>query len=241
MVKIAVCDDESYMADKIEEYIMRFANAHGYDFSISKFNGGKALLDAGNVFDLIFLDIQMDEIDGIETAKLIREKNMNVPIVYITSFSDYSMRAHKVHAFDFIEKPFDYSHIETVIRDFMKLNTSKKLNMVKFRTDDGDITQNADDILYFACCGQRKILMYTPNKTVELKGSIPDIIETINNRQFYMTHRNFIVNLKYVKTIVKKDYMIRMTNGDTVPFSQRKRIEFKERLHEYMNEHLVEL
>lgn len=241
MIKIAVCDDEMYVAKKIEEYILYFASSHRTDFNVSKFDSGKALLDSEIGFDLILLDIQMDGLDGIETAKRIRENNMNVPIVYITSFSDYSMRAHKVHAFDFIEKPFDYSHIETVLKDFLKLNAAKSVNNVTFSTDDGDVTQNADNILYFAYCEHRRILMYTHNKAVELRGGIAGIFETIDNRQFYMTHRNFIVNLKYVKTIVKNDYTICMTNGDIVPLSQRKRVDFKERLHEYMNEHLGEL
>lgn len=237
----AICDDEVYIADKIEKCVMQFGNENNVDFRTVKFYDGKTLINSDIKFDLIFLDIQMDGIDGIETAKRIREKNMNIPIIYITSYSDYSMRAHKVHAFDFIEKPFDYFHIEAVLKDFLRLSTAKTVNFVQFITDDGEITQNADNILYFAYCEQRKIIMYTPEKPVYLRGSISDINTSIDSMQFYMTHRNFIVNLKYVKTIVKNDYTIRMTNGDIVPLSQRKRLDFKKCLHEYMNEHLGEL
>lgn len=235
MIRVAVCDDEEYMVDRIESYVLKFGADKHIGFKIYKFYNGEALANSEIEFDLVFLDIKMQGLDGLETGKLLKERNMAVPIVYITSFADESNRAHKVHAFDFIVKPFGYEDIETVLHDFKKLDKKISNDFIKVRADTGDeLIQDIDEILYFEYKGQRHIIMKTLNDEILIKGNLYEIYEKLDRLQFAYTHKGFIVNLMQVRSISKGLDKVCLKNGVEVPLSYKKRLEFKENLHKFM-------
>ena len=148
MLQIAVCDDERDVVEKIEFCINSYCNDNAVSFHITKFYDGEELIKGKQKFDLIFLDIEMKKLGGIETAKLIRDFDMNVPIVYITSHRDLWKRAYKVHAFEFILKPFYQSDIYDVMNDFISSKHDMNIRMIVFETKDGLISQNINEICY---------------------------------------------------------------------------------------------
>lgn len=235
MLKIAVCDDEMYMVDKIEMYILKYGKDNNLDFQIDKFYNGMDLLNSDKEFNLVFLDIQMDEMDGIMTGKLIKSRNMSTPIVYITSFADESQRAHKVHAFDFVIKPFGYCEIEEVMRDFCKLSNKTKESFIQLKTESGDeLIQNTDKIIYFEYDNQRTIIMKTVDSEMKIKGALYEIFEKLDQVQFAQPHKAYILNLMYVQSIEKGNINVVLKNNKKIPLSQKKRIEFREKLHKFM-------
>ncbi|MCH5193365.1 MAG: response regulator transcription factor [Oscillospiraceae bacterium] len=235
MLKIAICDDEMYMVDKIEMFILKYENDNNLDFQIDKYYNGMDLLNSDKGYDLVFLDIQMEKMDGIMTGKLIKDHNMSTPIVYITSFADESQRAHKVHAFDFVVKPFEYSEIEEVMRDFCKLSNKTKESFIQLRTESGDeLIQNTDKIIYFEYDKQRTIIMKTVDSEIMIKGILYEILEKLDRVQFAQPHKAYILNLMYVQSIEKGNNNVILKNKKKIPLSQKKRIEFREKLHKFM-------
>ena len=115
MIRIAVCDDEQEVVQKINDSITYFQTENKSDFTVEKYYSGESLVNSKKKYDLVFLDIEMKELDGIETAQIIRSKDIDVKIAYITSYTDYWRRAYKVHAFDFISKPFSDEDIHKVL------------------------------------------------------------------------------------------------------------------------------
>lgn len=151
MLRIAVCDDEMEVADEVERCILKYGIEKGIDFQISKYYSGESLLRTDSCFDVVFLDIIMNKIDGIETGKAIKEGAIKTHIVYITNFTNYSMSAHKVHAFDFIEKPISYSKISDVLCDLIKYMSDgqETAEFIRAKTDNGaEMLINVDDILF---------------------------------------------------------------------------------------------
>ena len=137
MINVAVCDDEPEIADEIGRYILQYGSENDIDFQINKYSCGEMLLNAGKCFDVIFLDIIMDKINGIETGKAIKNSNIKTHIIYITNFTNYSMSAHKVHAFDFIEKPINYLKISEVLDDLVKYMSDCQPEYIRVKTDSG--------------------------------------------------------------------------------------------------------
>ena len=123
MIKIAVVDDEQTVIEEIKKLIERFLSSHSLDFKLYTFNDGKDLLLNKESYDIIFLDIEMKSLDGIDTAIQIRNYDMNVPIVYITSFSKYWRSAYQVHAFGFIENPVFYDIFEKILNDLLQMRS----------------------------------------------------------------------------------------------------------------------
>lgn len=238
MLKVAVCDDEDYIVDLIEEYVLRFGKENNMDFKIYKFYEGEALIKSEMRFDLVFLDIMMNQLDGIETGKILKDRYMKTQIVYISSFPDYSMRAHKVHAFDYVTKPISYSNIEDVLNDLKKLNSNNHItdDFIRLKLEDySEIMLNTDDILYFEYCESRKIYVYTTDgKIIKVNDTLFDILKRVNQAQFVQPYKAYIVNMKYVRKIAKGSKSIFMVNGVEIGLSGRKQKEFMEKFHSYM-------
>lgn len=225
MLNIAVCDDERLYIDNLGEIILSFTQQNSMLVNIEKFDDGIELISSGIKFDLIFLDIEMKKSNGIEIAERIREVDSNVPIVYVTSYSDYWRRAYKVHAFDFILKPFNSEEIFKVLSDFIALKKTSNVKTVELTTEYGTEIQPINEIYYFILLAKRKIQIVTISKDYIVRENLTDIFNKLDDDCFYMTHRSCIVNMNYVQTIKKNDGIL-MTNGDWVPLSQKKQKDF---------------
>ena len=111
-MKIAVCDDEKSMLEQMEENLKEFETL----FQIDCYSSGEALLDSGIYYDLIFLDIDMKGISGIDTARMLRKRDKRVKIVYVTAYEDFRDYAFSVHAFGYLVKPVKRESVhETVV------------------------------------------------------------------------------------------------------------------------------
>lgn len=225
MLNIAVCDDERLYIDNLGEIILSFTQQNSMSVNIEKFDDGIELISSGIKFDLVFLDIEMKKSNGIEIAERIREVDSNVPIVYVTSYSDYWRRAYKVHAFDFILKPFNSEEIFKVLSDFIALKKTSNVKTVELTTEYGTEIQPINEIYYFILLAKRKIQIVTISKDYIVRENLTDIFNKLDDDCFYITHRSCIVNMNYVQTIKKNDGIL-MTNGDWVPLAQKKQKDF---------------
>ena len=236
MVRVAICDDERTVVDEIEAHILMYGKMHNIGVQIYKFYEGEMLVSSEIKFDIIFLDGQMIGMDGIETASMIREKNMDIPIVFITSFAYYSMPAHSVHSFDFIIKPFKYEDLERVLNDLMRSNkVIPEPTFLEVFTDSGAlIMQDRSEIIYFEKDKsiRRKLVMHTTKKEILINGTISEIITSLDSGQFFMPHASFIINLEHVRTL-ENLYTIQMTGGYEIPLSQKRKEEFMDKLHKF--------
>lgn len=233
MLHIAVCDDENLYVNKLEHIIMYYAEQKKISINIEKYNDGSELLNDGKGFDLIFLDIEMNQTNGIEVASEIRKFDSNVPIVYVTSYSDYWRRAYKVHAFDFILKPFKKEDIFRVLTDFLAFIRDTDDRTVELLTENGIEIQPLNEIYYFIVLAKKTIQVSTVLKEYIVKENLSDIFIKLNDERFYMSNRSCIINLNYVQTLEKNEGIF-MTNGDWVPLAQKKQKDFFLQLSKYL-------
>ena len=226
MIRIAIVDDEKQIRKQIFAMISKYFIDNALECKILPFSDGQELIDSGLKFDIIFMDIEMKNVNGIQAAQHIRKSDMNVPIVYITGYVDYWRRAYKVHAFDFISKPASQEQIDNVLNDFFSTVYKKNKAKVSLTTDDGMLLVNLDEIRYFNIKEKKKVVLSNlTNNSIIVKENIGDIYERLNKDMFFMPHRCCIVNFRYVKEVTK-DRLIIMDNGDFLPLSQRKKQEF---------------
>lgn len=242
MLKVAVCDDDSYEINRVKNLIIEYGAENGIRFNIFEYYDGEALLKANESFDLIFLDVEMRVIGGLETAQKIRESDMNVPIVYVTNFSDYSIRVHKVHAFGYICKTIDRekmkSEIYCVLQDFLISRKEAEEIRIDFLTTDGAIVENVNNICYFLFEGRQYVRTTTVYSEYFVKDTLSNIYERLDKEQFYLTSKNSIVNLKYVRRM-EKDNGIIMKDGSWVPLAQKKQKDFYMRLSKQLRKKIL--
>lgn len=229
MIRVAICDDESKVAEKINDSVNFFLTDNKYNFTVEKYYSGESLVESKKKYDLIFLDIEMKELNGIETAQAIRSKDLDVKIVYITSYTDYWRRAYKVHAFDFISKPFSDEDIHNVLKDFLRIYNAENEKTVELKTADGAAVLKTKDILYFYIKDKekRKVIVNTSHGEYVSTESLKEIYERLDSEEFYKAHKSCIVNLRYVQSMTKNNGGgIIMTDGTTIPLAIKKQNDF---------------
>ena len=229
MLRIAVCDDEKDMIEEICNIISIYCDKKQIEHRIFSYIDGEDLLKSEEQFDIIFLDIEMKRMDGIITAEHIREQDMNVPIVYITGYSDYWRRAFKVHAFGFITKPIKNNELYNVMDDYLSSVHDANECMLTFDTDDGVAHFRPNDIYCFMFESKKKVYVHTANEQILVREHLSNIYEKLDKTQFYQSRRDCILNLKYVSRI-QNEFVIVMKNGDMLPLAQKKKEDFINKL-----------
>lgn len=224
MKRIAVCDDEKCMRDQMREYLKDLEPVFQADY----YESGNALLDAGIFYDVIFLDIDMRGLTGIDTARIWRSKDKKAKIIYVTAYEDFREYAFSVHAFGYLVKPVSREKIQALLQEAMDYEQEEAVGpKVRFQTDEGFREFPVRDICYFEYAN-RKIKLVTTECLFHMRGSIGDIAVKMESFGFAVPHKSFVVNLHHVKNL--KGYDMFMTNGEILPLSQKKSAEFREML-----------
>ncbi len=233
MIDIAICDDDKNIIEQIKKYIEEYDACRS---TISTYNCGEQLLSYKKKFHIIFLDIDMAGIDGIETAKRIREYDKTVKIIYITNFTDYVNLAFEVHAFAYLNKPIKKEQIYTQLNEAIAyLEDREGEELIEFITLEGVVRLAPKDIYYFEYIN-RRVKIKTFNNSYMLKENITTVAKRMDRYGFLMPHKSFTVNLFYVKSI--KGYDIFMMDGSIIPLSQKKSSEFREKFNIFLENHI---
>lgn len=174
MKKIAICDDEPAVRKQMEAYFKELESV----FCISYFESGEALLESDVLYDVIFLDIDMKGISGIDTARKIRVRDKKAKIIYVTAYED-----------------FDYEQEE------------QRGPRIRLHTEAGYQEFYMQDICYFEY-RDRKIRIVTQNGEAWMRGSISKMAESFQNIDFAVPHKSFVVNLRHIKDIKGCDLLM---------------------------------
>ena len=112
MIRIAICDDEKYMSDQIQELACAFFGRRNRETAIRRFSCGRELLEYDGQIDILFLDIQMKDMDGMETAKRLRAGKFRGFLIFITVLQEMVFQSFEVQAYDYLVKPIEEARFE---------------------------------------------------------------------------------------------------------------------------------
>lgn len=223
MLKIAICDDEAASRNRMQEFLTGMELL----FSVDIFESGEALLRSGESYQMIFLDIDMKGISGIDAARVLRRRDKKVKIIYVTAYEDFRDYAFSVHAFAYLVKPIRRERFLEILKEALEYTEEEKDELLRFETESGFLEIGSRDILYLEYLN-RKIRMNTRAGDVWMKGGIRAMEEKLQPYGFAMPHKSFVVNFYHVKNL--KGYDIVMSDGSLVPLSQKKSAAFRDEL-----------
>ncbi|MDO0825314.1 LytR/AlgR family response regulator transcription factor [Desulfosporosinus nitroreducens] len=230
-MKIAVCDDEVNFQKVIQEKLEEYYGA--LEVEIEVFLSAKDFLEKFEKhpleFQIIFMDIEMPGLNGIEASKRIREINQSIPIIFLTSHTERAMEGYEVNAFRFLEKPLRKEKLVKVLQDFAKL----RLVNSKIELQDGEriLLVNWTEI-QFVESENVYINVYLEDTRYLIRKKLSDMEEQMPKQMFYKAHRSYLINLGFVKFFNGKK--ITMKNGNEIPLSRGKRTEFKTAMMNYL-------
>ena len=194
-LNIAICDDEKAIREQINELIEK----EKVGICLDLYETGDALLATDKKFDIVFLDIQMDGTDGIETAKRLRQRDEDTILIFITGIREYVFEAFDVAAFHYLLKPIEEDKFREVFhraeREMEKRKT-KRWETVFIKTRNRSFTLEKDSILYVESRG-KKVEIHTTGEIIEAYASMNEM-EGQLGESFYRCHRGYLVNMVYV-------------------------------------------
>ena len=240
MIKIAVCDDEEKDLKNTSEIIEKIIAEYGDQCKIKMFLSANSLLKETDNIDIGVLDISMDELDGIELGRRLKVKFPEIKLIYTTSYRDFCVKAvNEAHAFSFLCKPVSYDEMHKQLKEIIN-GISVKSAEKEFRNvkDSSGKEYEAiwlctDDIIYIEYIKrQRKVRIVTRDKEYECEYTINELVRELEHQDFEVSARGNAVNLKHVQKI--KGFMLYMDNGDEIPVAQKRIVEFKAKLNEFL-------
>ena len=221
MFQIAVCDDEKIIVRQIGDMIKDILP----NCNISQYLSGGDLLESYVKFDIIFLDIQMENMSGIETAKELRNRGEDTIIIFITGVKEYVFQAFDVAAFHYLVKPVRKEKLKEVTgRAIEKINKNKgeEIHRLFIKTRDKSISLNINDILFMES-ETRKIVVHTKREIIRFYGVMSKVEEKVGSG-FYRCHRGYLVNMEYISEYDSEN--IYLMNGDKVYLAREKYQDF---------------
>lgn len=217
-MKIAICDDEEVFNEQTIELITSML-AKPAECEIKTYFSGETLLDeyASNRFDIVFLDIEMNGINGIDTAREIRKIDENVIIVFLTSYQEFALAGYEVNAYRYLIKNQPIYVYEKQFKSIFD-EYSQKHNCFVINTRNDVICIHLKDICFFEVLN-KKVTVHTSSKSYEYIGKLSEIEEQLqNDGSFMRTHKSYIVNVAQIDTI--RNFDIIMKNSESALMSR---------------------
>lgn len=234
MINIAVCEDEKETQLLIVDYIENILKNISIEYEIKKYLSGEELLENNlKDIDILFLDIKMEKLNGMDTARMIRKMGSEMEIIFITSLIDYVQEGYEVRAYRYLLKPIEFEelkkHMLTCIKD---IETNKdSYIIIKDKSNTYKIYLN--EIKYIEV-QKKEMLIHTINKNFYIRYSLNKIEKELNLSRFIRCHKSFIVNLSHVENI--KYNIAILESGEEVPISRYRYKEVKEKFLRFLGD-----
>ena len=217
MINIGICDDELHYRVNIKDILGDILSTYSINYKIYEFSSGEELLsNYPKDLDILIMDIQMKIINGMDTARKIREFDQNLEIIFMTSFSEFMQEGYEVKAYRYILKPINERKISKNILPCIDEVMKKKNNYLTINVKNYIDRIKIDSIVYIETA-RPNILIYTYDNMYTTKMSISKIEKILSEYGFFRCHNSYIVNLKLIESMNGNTVVVK---GKNIPISK---------------------
>lgn len=229
MLNIAICDDEQISIDIIYSKVSQYCESKNISYSVHTYTTSMDLVSSDlNNINIIFLDVDMKGMNGIDAAKEIRKVNKEVIIIYVSGYIQYAPEGYQVKAFAYILKNNIDALFDSIMDEAInELQFNEDVYTVKINNEEFDIS--IKDIVFIESF-DKELVINCVNEKYTIKGQLNDIYAELKNKGFLQLHRSYIVNMMHILRI--KNYIITLSNGREIKASQRR---WREIVTEYLD------
>ena len=231
MIHIAICDDEKHMVDHIKALVSNFFRKKNREIHLRTFLSGKELLSYNGQIDILFLDVQMKGMDGMETARKLRADQFRGILIFITVLKEMVFQSFEVQAYDYLVKPVEEKQFEkTMERLYTSMQNASEDSLLVQKGYEGRIIRE-DEIVFCEVIDRKIYLNLASGEVVDYYERIENL-ETKLDSHFFRCHRSYLINLKHLKGY--KNGTACMDNGREIPVSRLRSKEFSSVVLQYM-------
>ena len=229
-MRILICDDEVRYIQPLRKCLEQYMAEHNIPSEITETVAPQKILLSKEVYDIAFLDIQMENVDGLTLAKELRQRNRKTALFFITNYEGYQDNAIDLQALRYFKKPFEPDRLIAGLDKALEYIDGAYVDVFLY---SGGVQQRVlvDDILYLTLDG-RKVAVQTVKSRFLVTGKLEEWIERFPHTFFRQPHKSFLVNLHHVERYAYSE--LQMSDGTRIPIAPKKQPEFRRIWFEYI-------
>lgn len=234
MISIAIVEDNKQDRDIIISYLKRYEKENGCSFKITEFlNAITFLTNYNPIYDIVFIDIQMPHMNGMEAAVKLRETDSSVLLVFITNMSNYAIQGYSVNAVDFVVKPVSYYNFAAMLSKVLRIR-EKRYDEIMLKTPEGGRRMPTHEIIYVEVI-DHKVIYHTEKEDIEIWETLKTQEQKLISCGFARCNNYCLVNLKYVDRFTGSTLTVK---GREIAITRTKKKDFMKQLVEYYGNNL---
>lgn len=223
MLNIAIVEDDAADAELLKSHIKKYEAETGTAMKVQVFRDGELfLLNYKTHFDIVFMDIKLVGIDGMEAARRLRTIDQKIVIVFITSMAQYAIKGYEVDACDFAVKPLSYADFYIKMRRAVERVKKDDTDMITVKAP-GNIVKISASSVYYVEVIKHDLIWHTVGGEIRSHGTMREVEETLRPFSFYRVHHSYLVNLAYVFAVRGDTITV---NDVTINISRAKKGDF---------------
>lgn len=235
----AVCDDDGIVCDAVAQRVCGYLSERGVCYLDDKFNNSKELLstisNGKRKYDVVFLDIEMPELDGLELAKALRELDKSPDIIFVSNREDRVFDTFAVKPFGFVRKNHYARDLDEVLASYV----SERMNareLIAFQTENNSVTRKirATDIVYVESFRYTQMLHLVSGEAVEIHSTMKELEERLERYDIVRVIKGYAVNFKYVRAFSRSGIVLDYDGGITISVSREKLNDIKSLYMKYL-------
>ena len=207
MLSIAVCDDEIIECCNMARKIKDILEEMGRPCIVRQFQSGGELLQALESFDIVFLDIIMQDLDGMKTAQIFREKASDKVLIFVSSSREYVFEAYDVEASQYLLKPVDDRKLKRVLQKAVLKTERRSQEFIVVSRERQKRKMFLDDIYYFEIKG-RMVDVHGAEDVFTYYERIGELEDKLGGKGFFRCHKSYLINLKYVEGYSRQEVLL---------------------------------
>ena len=232
MPNIALVEDEPEAADVLASFIARYAGEKGLDLVVTRFGNAMDFEMTHQHFDLVFMDIQMPGINGMEAAQLMRTYDSETPIIFVTNLAQYAVKGYEVGALGFIVKPVSYGGLSLSLDRALRAIGANAGRSVAVPTEDGVRVVPLRSIIYVEVTKHRLTYHIENEEPLEARGSLVQLEEELAEAPVVRVSKSCLANMDKISLV--RNAEVQMANGDLLRISRTHKKEVVDKVTDYL-------
>lgn len=218
MYRILIVEDDVATARTLQEYVERYAREHGIEVQVARLASALDLPEQADHADLVFLDIELPQINGMDAALELRQHNATTLIIFVTNLAQYAVKGYQANALDFVVKPFTYYDLALRMDRAMQALQQRSARSISVRTREGMRLFPASDLVFLDSSRHDVVYHLADGTAVSARGSLRGAWDELGGSPFLRISSRCIINMAHVRGL--RDAEVTLSTGDVVWMSR---------------------